>query len=70
MRYRVVLRFSHVVALRLPQALAKGEWIDKTPPLVDSLEFRGLMTDLQDVFLVLVRAIQAVNHRLFEYSPN
>jgi len=33
---------------KLPQALAKGEWIDKTPPLVDSLEFRGLMTDLQD----------------------
>mmetsp|Transcript_57653 Transcript_57653/g.137121 ORF Transcript_57653/g.137121 Transcript_57653/m.137121 type:complete len:781 (+) Transcript_57653:107-2449(+) len=37
-----------LISNKLPQALAKGEWVDKTPPLVDSVEFRNLITDLQD----------------------
>eukprot|EP00933_Yihiella_yeosuensis_P021782 TRINITY_DN17190_c0_g1_i1.p1 TRINITY_DN17190_c0_g1~~TRINITY_DN17190_c0_g1_i1.p1 ORF type:complete len:755 (-),score=163.04 TRINITY_DN17190_c0_g1_i1:341-2605(-) len=37
-----------VISHKLPQALAKGEWTDKSQPLVDTQEFRSLLTDLQE----------------------
>jgi len=44
--YYLVL--NGIISHKLPQALAKGEWMDKSLPLVDTAEFRGLVTDLQD----------------------
>lgn len=37
-----------IISHKLPQALAKGEWTDKSQPLVDTSEFRSLLQDLQD----------------------
>eukprot|EP00747_Dinoflagellata_sp_TGD_P165583 gnl/TRDRNA2_/TRDRNA2_187044_c0_seq1.p1 gnl/TRDRNA2_/TRDRNA2_187044_c0~~gnl/TRDRNA2_/TRDRNA2_187044_c0_seq1.p1 ORF type:complete len:759 (+),score=169.14 gnl/TRDRNA2_/TRDRNA2_187044_c0_seq1:119-2395(+) len=42
------LMLNGIISHKLPQALAKGEWTDKSQPLVDTAEFRGLLTDLQD----------------------
>lgn len=42
------LMLHGVVSHKLPQALAKGEWVDKSQPLVDTREFRDLVMDLQD----------------------
>lgn len=37
-----------IISHKLPQALAKGEWTDKSQPLVDTQEFRTLLSELQD----------------------
>jgi len=42
------LMLNGIISHKLPQALAKGEWMDKSQPLVDTREFRELITDLQD----------------------
>jgi len=42
------LMLNGVLSHKLPQALAKGDWTDKSQPLVDTQEFRGLLTDLQE----------------------
>jgi len=42
------LMLNGIISYKLPQALAKGEWMDKSQPLVDTKEFRDLVTDLQD----------------------
>merc|ERR1712110_1283323 len=42
------LMLNGVISHKLPQALAKGEWMDKSQPLVDTREFRELIYDLQD----------------------
>mmetsp|Transcript_28659 Transcript_28659/g.66073 ORF Transcript_28659/g.66073 Transcript_28659/m.66073 type:complete len:750 (+) Transcript_28659:129-2378(+) len=42
------LMLNGIISHKLPQALAKGEWTDKSQPLVDTSEFRGLLNDLQD----------------------
>ncbi|CAJ1371337.1 unnamed protein product [Effrenium voratum] len=39
---------SGVLSAKLPQALAKGEWLDKSQPLVDTVEYRQLLSDLTD----------------------
>lgn len=39
---------SGVLSAKLPQALAKGEWLDKSQPLVDTQEYRQLLSDLTD----------------------
>lgn len=36
------------ISHKLPQALAKGEWTDKSQPLVDTAEFRTLLVELTD----------------------
>eukprot|EP00928_Gymnodinium_smaydae_P058849 TRINITY_DN4205_c0_g2_i1.p1 TRINITY_DN4205_c0_g2~~TRINITY_DN4205_c0_g2_i1.p1 ORF type:complete len:756 (-),score=125.96 TRINITY_DN4205_c0_g2_i1:80-2347(-) len=36
------------VSHKMPQALGKGEWIDKSQPLVDTTEFRSLIQDLTE----------------------
>eukprot|EP00440_Ansanella_granifera_P034923 gb/GFBE01037884.1/.p1 GENE.gb/GFBE01037884.1/~~gb/GFBE01037884.1/.p1 ORF type:complete len:731 (+),score=127.65 gb/GFBE01037884.1/:1-2193(+) len=36
------------ISYKLPQAFAKGEWTEKTPPLVDTQEYRTLLMDLWD----------------------
>ncbi|CAE7939761.1 EXO1, partial [Symbiodinium sp. KB8] len=42
------LIFSGILSSKLPQALAKGEWLDKYQPLVDTVEYRQLLSDLSD----------------------
>mmetsp|Transcript_104029 Transcript_104029/g.323462 ORF Transcript_104029/g.323462 Transcript_104029/m.323462 type:complete len:749 (-) Transcript_104029:78-2324(-) len=42
------LMLNGIISHKLPQALAKGEWMDKSQPLVDTKEFRDLIMDLQD----------------------
>jgi len=39
---------SGVLSAKLPQALAKGEWLDKSQPLVDTQEYRQLLADVSD----------------------
>mmetsp|Transcript_37642 Transcript_37642/g.107530 ORF Transcript_37642/g.107530 Transcript_37642/m.107530 type:complete len:756 (-) Transcript_37642:56-2323(-) len=42
------LMLNGIISHKLPQALAKGEWTDKSQPLVDTREFRDLLVDLQE----------------------
>jgi len=42
------LMLNGIISHKLPQALAKGEWTDKSQPLVDTSEFRDLLLSLQD----------------------
>ena len=42
------LMLSGIISHKLPQALAKGEWTDKSQPLVDTHQFRELLNDLQE----------------------
>jgi len=44
------LMLKGILSHKLPQALAKGEWMDKSQPLVDTVEFRTLLEDLPDVY--------------------
>merc|ERR1719191_1731308 len=43
-----LLMCQGIISHKLPQALAKGEWTDKSQPLVDTQEFRQLLQDLQE----------------------
>ena len=42
-----LLAMGHV-SYRLPSVLSTGEWNDRQPPLVDSLEYRSLVFELED----------------------
>jgi hypothetical protein len=42
------LMLQGMISHKLPQALAKGEWTDKSQPLVDTEEFRSLLIELKD----------------------
>lgn len=42
------LMLTGIISHKLPQALAKGEWTDKSQPLVDTKEFRELLEMLTD----------------------
>jgi hypothetical protein len=42
------LLLNGLISHKLPQALAKGEWTDKSQPLVDTMEFRSLLMELTD----------------------
>merc|ERR1740127_373016 len=42
------LMLNGIISHKLPQALAKGEWTDKSQPIVDTSEFRSLLIDLQE----------------------
>ncbi|CAE7891943.1 Prpf6, partial [Symbiodinium sp. KB8] len=50
-------------------ALAKGEWTDKSQPLVDTSEFRGILGDLQEYRKVALGLIAQHLHRSF-HSKN
>ena len=43
-----VLMCTGMISAKLPLALARGEWLDKTQPLVDSGEYRQLLEDLDE----------------------
>mmetsp|Transcript_15913 Transcript_15913/g.25330 ORF Transcript_15913/g.25330 Transcript_15913/m.25330 type:complete len:778 (-) Transcript_15913:171-2504(-) len=42
------LMMQGVISHKLPQALARGEWVDKSQPLVDTSQFRELLQDMND----------------------
>lgn len=42
------LMVTGIISHKLPQALARGEWVDKSQPLVDTTELRQLHIDLND----------------------
>jgi hypothetical protein len=42
------LMLNGIISHKIPQALAKGEWTDKSQPLVDTSEFRDMLLSLQD----------------------
>merc|ERR1740123_1512853 len=42
------LMLNGIISHKLPQALAKGEWADKSQPLIDTMEFRFLLLNLQE----------------------
>jgi len=44
------LMLKGILSHKLPQALAKGEWTDKSQPLVDTAEFRVLLEELPDSY--------------------
>lgn len=60
------LLLSGVISHKLPQALAKGEWTDKSQPLVDTTEFRTLLNDLQDYREVALGLIARHLHAGFQ----
>jgi len=43
-----LLMCKGIISSKLPQALAKGEWTDKSQPLVDTQEYRQLLFDLSE----------------------
>jgi len=42
------LMVQGIISHKLPQAFAKGEWVDKSQPLVDTQEFRTLLLELNE----------------------
>jgi len=42
------LMVQGIIGQKLPQAFARGEWVDKSQPLVDTAEFRSLLLELND----------------------
>lgn len=42
------LLLNGIISHKLPHALAKGEWTDKSQPLVDTFEFRDLLVNVKD----------------------
>ncbi|CAK9006148.1 unnamed protein product [Durusdinium trenchii] len=59
------LMLHGIISHKLPQALAKGEWTDKSQPLVDTHEFRSLLADLQEYRQVALGLVAQHLHRSF-----
>ncbi|CAE7618001.1 mkt1, partial [Symbiodinium natans] len=62
------LMLHGIISHKLPQALAKGEWTDKSQPLVDTNEFRSLLNDLQDYRRVALGLVAQHLHRSFQHK--
>lgn len=60
------LMLQGIISHKLPQALAKGEWTDKSQPLVDTNEFRTLLNDLQDYRRIALGLIAQHLHKSFQ----
>mmetsp|Transcript_73169 Transcript_73169/g.161491 ORF Transcript_73169/g.161491 Transcript_73169/m.161491 type:complete len:756 (-) Transcript_73169:92-2359(-) len=60
------LMLHGIISHKLPQALAKGEWTDKSQPLVDTNEFRTLLRDLEDYRKVALGLIAQYLHPSFQ----
>lgn len=59
------LMLHGIISHKLPQALAKGEWTDKSQPLVDTNEFRSLLGDLQEYRQVALGLVAQHLHKSF-----
>jgi len=64
------LMLNGIISHKLPQALAKGEWTDKSQPLVDTREFRDLLCDLQDYRETSLGLIARHLHAGFQSKKN
>eukprot|EP00930_Biecheleria_cincta_P050595 TRINITY_DN3578_c0_g1_i1.p1 TRINITY_DN3578_c0_g1~~TRINITY_DN3578_c0_g1_i1.p1 ORF type:complete len:758 (-),score=151.08 TRINITY_DN3578_c0_g1_i1:402-2675(-) len=60
------LMLHGIISHKLPQALAKGEWTDKSQPLVDTKEFRSLLDDLQEYRMTALGLIAMHLHKQFQ----
>jgi len=60
------LMLNGIISHKLPQALAKGEWTDKSHPLVDTGEFRMLLSELTDYRQTALGLIAQHLHRNFQ----
>lgn len=60
------LMLNGIISHKLPQALAKGEWTDKSQPLVDTKEFRGLLIDLEEYRKIALGLIATHLHKGFQ----
>ncbi|CAK9092722.1 Post-transcriptional regulator mkt1 (Inactive endonuclease mkt1) (Post-transcriptional RNA stability regulator mkt1), partial [Durusdinium trenchii] len=60
------LMLNGIISHKLPQALAKGEWTDKSQPLVDTSQFRELLNDLQEYRRVALGLIAQHLHHTFQ----
>merc|ERR550514_2419249 len=62
------LMVNGIISHKLPQALAKGEWTDRSQPLVDTQEFRTLLTDLTDYRQNALGLIARHLHNTFQHK--
>lgn len=60
------LMLNGIISHKLPQALAKGEWTDKSQPLVDTGEFRELLMNVQDYRETALGLIARHLHKRFQ----
>mmetsp|Transcript_98390 Transcript_98390/g.275530 ORF Transcript_98390/g.275530 Transcript_98390/m.275530 type:complete len:753 (+) Transcript_98390:180-2438(+) len=60
------LMLMGIISHKLPQALAKGEWTDKSQPLVDTKEFRDLLGELKSYRCRALGLIARHLHPLFQ----
>ncbi|CAJ1416587.1 unnamed protein product [Effrenium voratum] len=59
------LMLNGIISHKLPQALAKGEWTDKSQPLVDTSQFRELLSELQEYRQIALGLIAQHLHKSF-----
>jgi hypothetical protein len=62
------LMLNGIISHKLPQALAKGEWTDKSQPLVDTANFRELLQDLSDYRQTALGLIARHLHSSFHHK--
>jgi len=60
------LMLMGMISHKLPQALAKGEWTDKSQPLVDTDEFRVLLKELQAYRQIALGLLARHLHPVFQ----
>jgi len=63
------LMVQGVLSHKLPQAFARGEWVDKSHPLVDTQEFRNLLIDLNDYREKSINLVVKHLHSSFARNP-
>jgi len=63
------LMVQGVISHKIPQAFARKEWIDKTQPLVDTMEFRNLLQDLNDYREKAINRLAPYLHASFQKQP-
>lgn len=63
------LMVQGVIGQKLPQAFARGEWVDKSQPLVDTSEFRQLLLELNDYRANAINLVVRHLHKSFHKKP-
>lgn len=63
------LMVTGIISHKLPQALARGEWVDKSQPLVDTTELRSLHTELAEYREKAINLVVRHLHSSFAKKP-
>jgi hypothetical protein len=63
------LMVQGIISHKLPQAFAKGEWVDKSQPLVDTQEFRQLLVELNEYREKAINLMARHLHSSFTKKP-